>query len=52
MQCQDEDVMEQLRQGDPDALGILFDRFYRLALKLALRIFAIQGGGDFSSLSI
>jgi len=34
----DEDVMEQLRQGHPDALSILFGRFHRLVLKIALRI--------------
>jgi hypothetical protein len=39
----DEDVMEQLRQGHPDALPILFDRFYRLVLKIALRTFVTQG---------
>jgi len=26
----DENVMERLRNGHPDALPILFDRFYRL----------------------
>ena len=39
----DEDVMEQLRQGHPDALPILFDRFYRLVLKIALRILRDSG---------
>jgi RNA polymerase sigma-70 factor, ECF subfamily len=34
----DEDVMQQLRQGHADALVILFDRFYRLVLKVALKI--------------
>src|SRR5262245_53624645 len=34
----DEDVMEQLRKGHPDALPILFDRFHRLVMKIALRI--------------
>ena len=34
----DEDVMVQLRNGHPDALPTLFDRFYRLVLKIALRI--------------
>jgi RNA polymerase sigma-70 factor (ECF subfamily) len=34
----DEDVMEQLRNGQPDALPTLFDRFHRLVLKIALRI--------------
>lgn len=34
----DEEVMEQLRNGNPDALPILFDRFHRLVLNIALRI--------------
>jgi RNA polymerase sigma-70 factor (ECF subfamily) len=40
----DESVMEQLRQGDPAALPILFDRFYRLVLKIAMRI--LRDGGE------
>ncbi len=42
----DEDVMEQLRQGHPDALPILFDRFYRLVLKIALRILRDPGEAE------
>jgi RNA polymerase sigma-70 factor (ECF subfamily) len=42
----DEDVMEQLRQGHPDALPILFDRFYRLVLKVALRILRDPGEAE------
>ena len=42
----DEDVMEQLRQGGPDALPILFDRFYRLVLKVALRILRDPGEAE------
>ena len=42
----DEDVMEQLRQGQPDALPILFDRFYRLVLKIALRILRDPGEAE------
>jgi RNA polymerase sigma-70 factor (ECF subfamily) len=42
----DEDVMEQIRQGDPDALRILFDRFHRLALKVALRILRDPGEAE------
>src|SRR6516225_6610637 len=42
----DEDVMEQLRQGHPDALPILFDRFYRLVLKVALRILRDKGEAE------
>ena len=34
----DEEVIEQLRNGHPDALPILFDRFHRLVLKIALGI--------------
>jgi Sigma-70 region 2 len=42
----DEDVMEQLRQGHRDALPILFDRFYRLVLKVALRILRDPGEAE------
>ena len=42
----DEDVMEQLSQGRPDALPILFDRFYRLVLKVALRILRDPGEAE------
>src|SRR5690242_10223656 len=42
----DEDVMEQLRQGNPDALPILFDRFHRLVLKIALRILRDAGEAE------
>jgi RNA polymerase sigma-70 factor, ECF subfamily len=42
----DEDIMEQLREGHPDALPILFDRFYRLVLKVALRILRDQGEAE------
>jgi RNA polymerase sigma-70 factor, ECF subfamily len=42
----DEDLMEQLRQGHPDALSILFDRFYRLILKIALRILRDSGEAE------
>jgi RNA polymerase sigma-70 factor (ECF subfamily) len=42
----DEDVMEQLRQGHPDALPILFDRFHRLVLKIALRILRDPGEAE------
>jgi RNA polymerase sigma-70 factor (ECF subfamily) len=42
----DEGVMEQLRQGHPDALPILFDRFYRLVLKIALRILRDAGEAE------
>jgi len=42
----DEDVMEQLREGDPNALPILFDRFHRLVLKVALRILRDLGEAE------
>lgn len=42
----DEGVMEHLRQGHPDALPILFDRFYRLVLKIALRILRDAGEAE------
>jgi RNA polymerase sigma-70 factor (ECF subfamily) len=42
----DEDVMEQLRNGNPDALRILFDRFHRLVLKVALRILRDPGEAE------
>jgi RNA polymerase sigma-70 factor (ECF subfamily) len=42
----DEDVMEQLRQCHPDALPVLFDRFYRLVLKIALRILRDPGEAE------
>src|SRR6476660_807253 len=42
----DEDVMEQLRLGHPDALPILFDRFYLLVLKVALRILRDPGEAE------
>src|SRR5215831_5921666 len=42
----DEDVMERLRQGHPDALATLFDRFYRLVLKIALRILRDPGEAE------
>jgi RNA polymerase sigma-70 factor, ECF subfamily len=42
----DEDVMEQLRNGNPDALPILFDRFHRLVLKIALRILRDPGEAE------
>src|ERR1043166_3693094 len=42
----DEDVMERLRQGNPDALPILFDRYNRLVLKIALRILRDRGEAE------
>src|SRR5262245_47855068 len=42
----DEDVMERLRNGDPDALLILFDRFHRLVMKIALRILRDAGEAE------
>lgn len=34
----DEDLMEALKQGYQDALAVLFDRYHRLVLSIALRI--------------
>src|SRR5262245_27477277 len=42
----DEEVMEQLREGNPNALPILFDRFHRLVLKVALRILRDPGEAE------
>jgi RNA polymerase sigma-70 factor (ECF subfamily) len=42
----DEDVMERLRKGDPDALPILFDRFCRLVLRIASRILRDAGEAE------
>ena len=42
----DEEVMEQLCQGHPEALPTLFDRFYRLVLKIALRILRDPGEAE------
>jgi RNA polymerase sigma-70 factor (ECF subfamily) len=42
----DEDVMQRLRNGDPDALPILFDRFHRLVMKIALRILRDAGEAE------
>jgi len=42
----DEDVMERLRKGDPDALPFLFDRFYRLVLRIASRILRDPGEAE------
>ena len=42
----DEEVMEQLQKGNQDALPILFDRFHRLVLKIALRILHDPGEAE------
>ena len=42
----DEDVMERLRKGDPDALPVLFDRFYRLVLRIASGILRDPGEAE------
>ena len=42
----DEELMTQMRQGHPDALLILFDRFYRLVLRVALRILRDPGEAE------
>src|SRR5215831_1768691 len=42
----DEEVIEHLRNGHPDALPVLFDRFHRLVLKIALRILRDTGEAE------
>lgn len=42
----DEEIMKQVRLGHPDALLILFDRFYRLVLKVAMRILRDPGEAE------
>jgi RNA polymerase sigma-70 factor (ECF subfamily) len=42
----DEELMQQVRQGHPDALLVLFDRFYRLVLEVALRILRDPGEAE------
>jgi RNA polymerase sigma-70 factor (ECF subfamily) len=42
----DEDVMERLCQGHPEALSILFERYHRLVLKIALRILRDAGEAE------
>src|SRR5262245_3979699 len=37
-QPSDDALMNEIRQGRPDALGILFDRYYRLVFDVARRI--------------
>src|SRR5262245_35488399 len=46
LKLSDEDVVERLCQGYSDALPILFDRFYRLVLKIALRILRDPGEAE------
>jgi RNA polymerase sigma-70 factor (ECF subfamily) len=42
----DEEVIDRLRQGHADALRILFDRFYRLVLRIAARILRDPGEAE------
>jgi RNA polymerase sigma-70 factor (ECF subfamily) len=42
----DEDVIGRLRQGNADALPILFDRYYRLVLRIAVRILRDPGESE------
>lgn len=46
LKLSDEGVVERLCQGHSDALPILFDRFYRLVLKIALRILRDPGEAE------
>src|ERR1700761_8610313 len=42
----DEDLMLQLREGDGDALAVLFDRYNRLIMSIALRILRDVGESE------
>ena len=42
----DEELMEYLRQGQKDALSILFDRHYRLVFSVAIRIIRDHGEAE------
>ena len=44
--CTDEELMEQLRTGQADALAVLFDRHYRLVFSVALRILHDHGEAE------
>ena len=46
LRLSDEDVIERLRQGHSDALPLLFHRFYRLVLKIAVRILRDPGEAE------
>ena len=42
----DEDLMAHLREGHADALAVLFDRYHRLVLSIALRILRDAGEAE------
>jgi RNA polymerase sigma-70 factor (ECF subfamily) len=42
----DEELMEHLKQGQREALGVLFDRHYRLVYSVALRILHDHGEAE------
>ncbi len=42
----DEDLMERLKQGHQDTLTLLFDRYYRLVLSVALKILRDPGEAE------
>ena len=42
----DEELMEHLRQGQNDALSVLFDRYYRLVFSVAIRILRDHGEAE------
>jgi len=46
LKLSDEDVIERLRQGHSDALPLLFDHFYRLVLKIAVRMLRDPGEAE------
>lgn len=45
-QLSDEHLMDRLRAGHPDALAVLFDRYHRLVLSVALRILRDAGEAE------
>jgi RNA polymerase sigma-70 factor (ECF subfamily) len=42
----DEDLLQQLRSGEADALAVLFDRHYRLVFSMAYRILRDSGEAE------
>ena len=42
----DEELMEELKRGRQEALGLLFDRYYRLVFSVALKILRDRGEAE------
>jgi RNA polymerase sigma-70 factor (ECF subfamily) len=42
----DESLMTQLKEGNPDALAVLFDRYHLLVMKIAIRILRDAGEAE------